>query len=188
MDERIEAFLSTARQRMEAVLSSTRREFATIRTGRANPSLLDRVEVDYYGVPTPLNQLANISAPEARLLVVQPYDRNAIPAIEKAILKADLGLNPTNDGQVIRLSLPPLTEERRKELVRFVRKVAEDKRIAVRNARRDVNEEVRKAQKNGEIPEDGARRAQEEIQNLTDHYIEQVDELLKAKEREIMEV
>lgn len=188
VDNPASALLAEARKRMEAALASTKKEFAAIRTGRANPALLDRVEVDYYGVPTPLNQMAHISAPEPRMLVIQLYDRNAMAAVEKAIQKADLGLNPANDGNVIRLVLPPLTEERRKELVRLVRKVAEEKRVAIRNVRRDVNDDIRKAQKNGEIPEDAARRAQEEIQQLTDRFIGQVDELLDAKEQEIMEV
>jgi len=177
-----------ARQRMDAILASTRKEFASVRTGRANPSLLDRVEVEYYGARVPLNQLANVSAPEPRMLLVQVYDKNAIDAVEKAILKAELGLTPSNDGQVIRIVLPQLTEDRRKELVRVVRKIAEEKRVAVRNIRRDVIESIRKAQKNGELSEDEARRAQENVQELTDRYIAEIDELLKGKEQEIMEV
>lgn len=188
MEGGTEQLFAEAQERMDAIIAATRRDFASVRTGRANPSLLDRVEVEYYGTRMPLNQLATISAPEPRMLVIQVYDKSAIGAVEKAILKADLGLTPSNDGQVIRLVLPQLTEERRKELVRVVRKMAEEKRVAVRNARRDVVEAIRKAQKNGELSEDDARRAQESVQELTDRYVSEVDELLKAKEREIMEV
>lgn len=183
-----EQWLSKARERMEAIIEATRRDFAAIRTGRANPALLERVEVEYYGTRMPLNQVANLSAPEARLLVVQPYDRSLIPEIEKAILKADLGLTPTNDGQIIRLVVPQLTEERRKDLVRLARREAEEKRVAVRNVRRDVIDEIRKAQKAGELSEDEARRAQDAVQALTDEYIGKIDQLLKAKEDDILEV
>jgi len=188
MDEAIAPLFEEARKRMENVVAATKREFATVRTGRANPALLDRIEVDYYGTKTPLNQLATVSAPEPRLLVVQVFDKSAIPDVEKAILKADLGLTPTNDGQVIRLVLPQLTEERRKELVKVVRRIAEEKRIGVRNARRDLNEGIRKARKEGAISEDVARRAEAEAQNLTQQFTDEIDELLRQKEQEIMEV
>lgn len=184
----LQEVLKEAERKMSAVIDSTKREFATIRTGRATPSLLDRVTVDYYGTETPLNQLASISVPEPRMLMVQPWDKSAVKAIEKAILTSDLGLTPSSDGNVIRIPIPPLTEERRKELVKLVRKVAEEKRVAVRNIRRDANEEVKSLEKSGEISEDESRRTQSEIQELTDKYIEQVDELLAAKEKEILEV
>lgn len=188
MDEAIAPLFEEARKRMEGVIAAAKREFATVRTGRANPALLDRVEVDYYGTKTPLNQLATVSAPEARMLVVQVFDKNAIGDVEKAILKSDLGLTPTNDGEVIRLVLPQLTEERRKELVKVVRRIAEEKRVGVRNARRDLNEAIRKARKEGTISEDEARRAEAEAQNLTEQFTDEIDGLLRQKEQEIMEV
>lgn len=183
-----EQWLAKARQRMDAIIQAARRDFAAIRTGRANPALLERVEVECYGTRMPLNQLATLSAPEARLLVVQPYDRNLIDEIEKAILKADLGLTPSNDGHVIRLVVPQLTEERRKDLVRLARKEAEEKRVAIRNIRRDIIDEIRKAQKGGELSEDDSRRAQDAVQSLTDEYVGKIDQLLKAKEEEILEL
>ncbi|HOB91814.1 MAG: ribosome recycling factor [Bacillota bacterium] len=173
---------------MQAVIQTTKKEFASIRTGRANPALLDGVLVDYYNTPTPLNQLASISVPEPRLLVLQPYDKSAISNIEKAILKADLGLNPTNDGNVIRVSIPHLTEERRRDLVKVARKKAEELKVAVRNARRDANEALKKLEKEKSISEDELRIALEEVQELTDKYITEIDNLLKRKEEEIMEV
>jgi len=180
--------LQEGRTRMEEVIAATKRTFASVRTGRANPALLDRIVVSYYGTPTPLNQMASVSVPEPRLLVITPWDKGSIKDIEKAILASDLGLTPSNDGTVIRLSIPTLTEERRKELVRVVRKDAEDHRVAVRNIRRDLNDAVKKLEKNGDISEDESRRVQEEIQEQTNKFIEQIDELLKAKEKEIMEV
>jgi len=173
---------------MQGVIEATKQAFAAIRTGRANPALLDRIQVEYYGTMTPLNQLATISAPEARLLLIQPWDKNAIKDIEKAILKSDLGLTPNSDGSVIRLVIPPLTEERRKELVKVVRKEAEDKRVAIRNIRRDANETLRDLEKEGSLPEDERHRAEDEVQKLTDKYIDLVNQLLEAKENEIMEV
>lgn len=184
----IDEILHDGEARMEEVIASTKRAFASVRTGRANPALLDRIMVSYYGTPTPLNQMASISVPEPRLLVITPWDKSSIKDIEKAILTSDLGLVPSNDGAVIRLSIPALTEERRKELVRLVRKDAEDYRVAVRNIRRDLNEEAKKLEKDGEISEDELRRCQDEVQKLTDRYIEKIDELLKVKEKEIMEV
>jgi len=183
-----EDVLKEAQQRMEAAVAAARKSFAGVRTGRANASLLDRVIVEYYGTPTPLNQLATISAPEPRLLVVQPWDKSQIPAIEKAILQSDLGLVPTSDGSVIRIAIPQLTEERRRELVRVVRKDAEEHRVAIRNVRRDANEMLKSLEKEKEISEDEARRAQERVQELTDRYIQEIDRLLQAKEQEIMEV
>ncbi|MGI5853812.1 MAG: ribosome recycling factor [Bacillota bacterium] len=182
--------LADAEQRMKGVIEATKRDFAAVRTGRANPGILDRVVVDYYGTPTPLNQMANISAPDPRMLLIQPWDKSQISAIEKAVLKADLGLNPSNDGVVVRLSIPQLTEERRKELVKLVRKETEEKRVAVRNIRRDANEAIKNLQKdsaNG-ISEDDAKKGLDEVQKLTDQYISAIDGLLEAKEKEIMEI
>jgi ribosome recycling factor len=180
--------MDDGKARMEEVIVRTKKAFASVRTGRANPALLDRIMVSYYGTPTPLNQMASVSVPEPRMLVITPWDKSSIKDIEKAILTSDLGLVPNNDGSVIRLAIPPLTEERRKELVRLVRKDAEDHRVAVRNIRRDLNEAAKKLEKDGEISQDDLRRAQDDIQKLTDRFIEQIDELLKAKEKEIMEV
>lgn len=177
-----------AKKRMEKILESTKKEFASIRTGRANPSLLDRVEVEAYGSRMPLNQVALVSAPEPRMLVVQPYDRSTITDIEKAIRIADLGLNPSNDGQIIRLAIPALTEERRKEMVKVAKRISEEMKIAVRNIRRDANDEVKKLEKQGDLPEDESKRAQNEIQKLTDEYIDKIEQILAAKEKEIMEV
>jgi len=173
---------------MKGAVAAAKRDFAAVRTSRANAALLDRVVVDYYGTPTPLNQLAAISVPEPRMLTIQPWDKSQMKAIEKAILESDLGLTPSSDGSVIRIVIPPLTEERRKELVRLVRKEAEDKRVLVRNTRRDANEELKRLEKNKEISEDESRRAQEKVQELTDRYIREIDQLLEAKEKEIMEV
>ncbi|MDI6870381.1 MAG: ribosome recycling factor [Bacillota bacterium] len=180
--------LKNAESRMKAVIEATRHEFAAVRTGRANPQILRRVQVEAYGSLMPLDQLANVSAPEGRLLVITPFDRHTLKDIERAILKSDLGLTPANDGTVIRLAIPPLTEERRRELVRAVRKEAEEARVAVRNVRREGNEALKSAEKKGEIPEDESHRGQEEMQRLTDKYIAEIDELVAAKEKEIMEV
>jgi ribosome recycling factor len=175
-------------ERMEKAIANVKREFATVRAGRANPAMLDRIQVDYYGTPTPINQLANISVPEARQLVIQPWDKSALAEIERAITKSDLGITPSNDGSVIRLTIPQLTEQRRKELVKQVKALAEDGRVAVRNIRRDINDDLKKAEKNGDISEDESRRAQEKVQATTDRYIGEIDKLLAAKESEIMEV
>ncbi len=177
-----------AEAKMEKTITAFQRELSTLRAGRASPSLLDRIEVDYYGVQTPLNQLAGISAPEPRLLMVQPWDKQAMPEIEKAIMKSDLGLTPSNDGNVIRLTIPELTEERRKELVKYVRKKAEEGRVSVRNIRRDANDEIKKLEKNSDISEDESRRSQDSIQELTDQKIEEIGKILEVKESEIMEV
>ncbi|MDW0115703.1 ribosome recycling factor [Sporosarcina thermotolerans] len=175
-------------ERMEKAIGAFSRQLASIRAGRASASLLDRINVLYYGAPTPLNQMAGISVPEARLMVIQPYDKTTIGDIEKAILKSDIGITPSNDGSVIRLAVPALTEERRKELVKEVKKESEDSKIAIRNVRRDANDELKKLEKSGEITEDELRREGDEIQKLTDSYIEKIDGISKAKENEIMEI
>ncbi|MGI6081477.1 MAG: ribosome recycling factor [Limnochordia bacterium] len=180
--------LKEAENRMKGVIAATKRDFGAVRTGRANPAILDRVSVDYYGTATPISQLATVSVPEPRLITIQPWDRSALKDIERAILQSDLGLTPVNDGQIIRLAIPPLTEERRKELARLVRKEAEDKRVAVRNIRRDANEQLKAMQKSSDISEDEAKRAEKQTQELTDKYIKEIDALLQAKEQEIMEV
>ncbi|HHX02186.1 MAG TPA: ribosome recycling factor [Firmicutes bacterium] len=174
--------------RMKQVITSTTNTFSTIRTGRANPSLLDRIVVNYYNTPTPLNQLASISAPEPRMLLIQPWDKTVIKEIEKAIMASDLGLTPNSDGNVIRIGIPQLTEERRKQLVKVVKKESEDHRIAIRNIRRDMNEEIKTLEKNGEITEDESRRYLDEVQKLTDKYIAEIDRLAEAKEKEILEI
>jgi ribosome recycling factor len=180
--------LREGERKMQGIIEATKYEFSTVRTGRANPALLDRIQAEYYGTMTPLNQMANISAPEARLLLIQPWDKNAIKDIERAILKSDLGLTPNSDGSVIRIPIPALTEERRKDLVRLVRKGAEDNRIAIRNIRREANENLRLLEKDSTISEDARHRAENEVQELTNKYIEQINQLLEAKEEEIMEV
>ncbi|MEC2076949.1 ribosome recycling factor [Metabacillus fastidiosus] len=180
--------ISTTKEKMEKAVAAYSRELASVRAGRASASLLDKLTVDYYGAPTPVNQMASISTPEARLLVIQPYDKTIIGDIEKAILKSDLGLTPTSDGSIIRLSVPALTEERRKELVKLIKKYGEEAKIAVRNVRRDGNDDLKKLEKNGEITEDELRGLTEDIQKLTDKFIENVDGLTKDKEKEIMEV
>ena len=180
--------LDALKKEMEQTIDAMRKDFAKMRTGRASTALIEGVMVDYYGSRSPLNQLAALSAPEPRLLVIQPYDRSVMQAIEKGILQSDLGLTPINDGKVIRLPIPELTEERRKELVRHVRKVAEDYRVSLRNHRRDANERLKKMQKEKQIPEDEARATQDRVQKLTDEYIDKLDKLLKAKEDELMAV
>jgi ribosome recycling factor len=177
-----------AEERMDKVIAAFQKELAVLRAGRATPALLDRIEVNYYDTMTPLKQLAGITAPEPRLLVIQPWDKKSIQDIEKAILKSDLGLNPVNDGSVIRLSIPQLTEERRRELVKYVKKKAEECKVGVRNVRRDANESIRLLEKDGDLTEDERRRAQDEIQELTDEKIKEIDGILQAKEKEIMEV
>ncbi|PKG24910.1 ribosome recycling factor [Niallia nealsonii] len=180
--------MDQTKEKMNKAIQSYSRELASIRAGRANAALLDRITVDYYGAPTPVNQLAGISVPEARLLVIQPYDKSVLGEIEKAILKSDIGLNPSNDGSIIRLSIPMLTEERRKELVKNVKKEAEEAKIAIRNIRRDGNDDLKKLEKNGDITEDALRGYGEDIQKLTDEFIAKVDSLTKEKEKEILEV
>ncbi|QGG48203.1 ribosome recycling factor [Heliorestis convoluta] len=174
--------------KMKKSLDALRKEYQSIRTGRANPALLDKVLVDYYGTPTPVNQVGNISAPEPRLLVIQPWSKSDLAAIEKAILKSDLGLTPSNDGQVIRLAIPALTQERRADLVKTTKKRAEEYRVIMRNFRRDANEEIKALLKENSISEDESKRGQEEIQKLTDKYIKEVDATAERKEEEIMEI
>jgi ribosome recycling factor len=184
----IDELLEDAGERMAKTVSSTRNEFATVRTGRASPHLLDRVEVDYYGTKTPLRQLSNISASEARLLTVTPYDKSSIKAIERAILESDVGLTPSNDGNVIRLQIPELTEERRRELVKVVRNVAEEGRVAIRNIRRDCMHDLKELKQEGEAGSDEEHRAESELQRLTDTRIKEIDDYLAGKEQEILEV
>jgi ribosome recycling factor len=177
-----------ARAHMDKALEAMRREFSGVRTGKASPVLLDLVRVDAYGSKMPLNQVASVSAPEPRMLVVQPWDKGLVPVIEKAIRTAELGLNPASDGTIIRVPVPALNEERRREMVRMLHKLAEEGRIAVRHARQEANKGLRQQQSNGEISEDEAHRHMDEVQKLTDEYISKVDHLLKAKEEEVMEV
>jgi len=180
--------LESTKQDMEKTVGALRKELSHVRTGRASTALLEGITVDYYGTKTPLNQLATLSAPEASLLVVQPYDRSVIGAIEKAIQSSDLGLNPLNDGKLIRIPIPPLTEERRRELVKHVRKLAEDYRVSVRNHRRDSLEMLKDIEKEKAITEDDRRHAAEKVEALTKQYIERVEKILRSKEEEIMAV
>ncbi len=180
--------LRETRRNMENALEANAREISNIRTGRATISLLDGINVEYYGARSLINQVASISIPEARLMVIQPWDKSIIGEIERAILKADLGLNVNSDGNVIRITVPELTEERRKELARHARRVAEEGKIAIRNIRREANDALKKMEKSGELPEDDSRREQSQVQDLTDEYIGKIDEMLQAKEKEIMEL
>jgi ribosome recycling factor len=184
----IEDLIQDAIRRMDKSVEAAQAEFATLRTGRASPALLDRVQIDYYGQKTPLKQLATINAPEPRLLTIQPFDPSSVSTIERAIQESDLGLTPSNDGKMIRLPIPQLTEERRKELVRVVRQMAEDGRVAVRNVRRDVMHHLKELVDNGEVGSDEEHRAEERVQKLTDEHTHKIDELLKRKEAEILEV
>lgn len=177
-----------AEKNMSNVIENLKADFATIRAGRASATLLDKIYVDYYGTPTPINQVATVSVPEAKMILIQPWDTKILGAIEKAILKSDLGLNPNNDGKVIRLILPDLTAERRQELVKIVKKKAEESKVLIRNLRREYNDILKKQEKNKEISEDELKRAQDEIQKITDKYIDEVDKVLESKEKEIMEV
>jgi ribosome recycling factor len=187
-NELIDELLADAEDRMHKSVESTRGELATVRTGRASPHLLDRIVVDYYGAATPLRQLANVATTDARLLTLTPYDKSAISSIEKAILESDVGLTPSNDGNVIRLQIPELTEERRREMVKVVHGVAEDGRVAVRNVRRDVMHDLRELKKEGDAGEDDERRAEAALQKHTDAAIGEIDSALKGKEEEILEV
>ncbi|MGE5619099.1 MAG: ribosome recycling factor [Sphingomonadaceae bacterium] len=187
MSDKVNDILTRLESKMQKAIENLKRELASVRTGRASPSLLDRVTVDYFGVPTQINALANISAPEPRLLVIAPWDKSTLGAIEKAILKSDLGLTPTNDGKVIRLAIPQLTEERRREMTKIVKKRTEEGRVALRNLRRDALEELKKAEKDKLISEDDLKRGQERLQKLTDSYISKADEVGQHKEQEIME-
>ncbi|PFA67853.1 ribosome recycling factor [Bacillus sp. AFS015802] len=180
--------IANAKERMTKAIQTFSRELASIRAGRANASLLDKINVDYYGAPTPVNQLAGISIPEARMLVIQPYDKSALGDIEKAIMKSDLGITPTSDGNIIRIVVPALTEERRKELVKLVKKEAEDAKVAIRNIRRDANDELKKKEKNGDITEDDLRGYSDDVQKATDESIVKIDNIAKDKEQEMLEV
>ncbi|MFW6364193.1 MAG: ribosome recycling factor [Spirochaeta sp.] len=180
--------IKDAEARMKKSIKALEDEFAAIRTGRASTALFDKITVDYYGSPTPLNQLATVSTPEARLVVIQPWDKSSLGDIEKAIQKSDLSLNPNNDGKVIRINIPPLTEERRKEIVRNAKQQAEQAKIAIRNIRRDANDELKQQEKDGEISEDEEKRLQDEVQKLTDSYTRQATQLLETKEQEILEI
>jgi len=184
----INQVLKKTQNQMDEVIQKTKDSFAQIRTGRAKPSLVEGITVNYYGTPTPINQMAKVSAPEPRQLLIQPWDTNGLEEIEKAILKSDLGLNPNNDGEVIRINIPQLTEERRKEFVQLAKEKAEDNRIAIRNLRREANDELEKLESNGEISEDNYHRGLENIQELTDEYIKKIDDLLAKKEDEILEI
>jgi ribosome recycling factor len=184
----IDDTLQDAEHRMKSAIAALDRELDTVRTGRARPALVESLKVDYYGTPTPLNQMATINAPEPRLITIQPWDKTQLGGIEKAIQKSDLGLNPTNDGNIIRLIVPQLTEERRKELVKVVHKKVEDARVAVRNVRRDSLEQLRKLQHDKEVSDDDERRAQDRLQKLTDRYIAEIDRHGQTKEEELLEV
>jgi ribosome recycling factor len=180
--------LHDAEQKMRGAVSFTQEELSSLRTGRANPKLLDRLSVDYYGTLVPLNQLASFSVPEPRLLVLQPFDRNAVASIEKAIMSSDLGLTPSNDGNVIRLAFPPLTEERRKDLIKLARDRAEEGRVSVRNVRRHAKEHLEREERDHNISEDDLRRAEKELQRLTDQFVTEIDRILEQKEKELGEV
>ncbi len=187
-DETIDLLLEDAKERMAKSVDAIRHEFGSVRTGRASPALLDRIGVDYYGAVTPLKQLATVNAPEARMLTIQPYDKTSIKAIERAILESDIGLTPSNDGNVIRLVVPELTEERRKQLVKVVRNIAEEGRVAIRNIRRDVMHDLRELKDAGETGSDEEHRAEVELQKVTDARIHELDEILEHKEADILEV
>lgn len=184
----VDAQIAEASKKMTKAVAATQEEFGHIRTGRASPHLLDRIHIDYYGAPTPLNQIAGISVPEARMMVISPYDKSSLSAIEKAIQQSDLGVNPNNDGSIIRLNFPPLTEDRRKVLIKQVKERAEDGKIAVRNVRRHVKDEMEKMKKDGEISEDELKRSEKELQKLTDHFVDEIDTMFSHKEKELLEV
>lgn len=183
-----EAVINETKQQMEQAVQAFSRQLATVRAGRANPSILDNVYVDYYGAATPLNQLAQVSAPEPRMLVITPYDKSAIAEVEKAIQKADLGLSPSSDGNIVRINIPALTEERRKQLAKVVGKYSEEAKVQIRNIRRESNDRLKKLEKDGDLTEDDLRSFQDDVQKVTDEHVLKVDELAKTKEEEIMEV
>lgn len=184
----IKEILSTAQTKMQKTIEVLRIDLASVRAGRASVSLLDKVMVEYYGTPTPVNQVASVTVPEPRMIVIQPWEKNLLKDIERAIMKSDLGLNPNSDGSVIRLNLPQLTEERRKELVKTVHKKAEDARVSIRNLRREANDSVKKDEKAKEITEDEAKKANDDIQKMTDKFIKEVDTVMEHKEKEVMEI
>lgn len=183
-----DTILLDAEERMEKAVAALDRDFAKLRTGRATTALVDGIKADYYGTPTPISQMASVAVPDSRTLTIQPWDKGGMAAVEKAILKSDLGLTPINDGKIIRISIPPLTEERRRDLVKVARKYGEEAKIAVRNVRRDANDSLKKAEKDKDITEDGLKRASDEVQKLTDKYVAEVDSRCQAKEKEIMEI
>ncbi len=180
--------MKNARKSMEKTIEAQKKDLVRVRTGRASIGLLDEIRVDYYGTPTPLSQVGTLAVPEARLITIQPWEKNLIQEIEKAILKSDLGLNPSSDGQLIRIAIPPLTEERRKEMVKIVRRMCEETKISIRNVRRDSNETLKKLQKDKEISEDDLKRGEKEIQYLTDQFVKKADDIVALKEKEIMEI
>jgi len=184
----VDTHLKEAQDKMHKAVQVTREELAVIRTGRASPKIVERIDVEYYGSRVPLNQIAGISVPEARMLVITPYDRNAMTAIEKAILASDLGINPSNDGTIIRLTFPPLTQDRRKDLIKVVRERAEEGKVAIRNIRRHVKDEMEHVERDGQISEDDLRRLEKELQRVTDRFTSEIDEVVAAKEQELLEV
>ncbi len=184
----MEAIFSKTKEKMEKCLNSLERDYKAIRAGRANPAILDRVTVDYYGTPTPINQMAAISVPEPRMLMIQPWDASTLKEIEKAINTAEIGINPSNDGKVIRLVFPPLTEERRKELVKDIAKRAEEAKVAIRNVRRDAMDDLKKLKKNNEITEDDQKTGEKKLQDITDSYVKEAEEMEKKKEQEILSI
>ncbi|ABB37929.1 ribosome recycling factor [Oleidesulfovibrio alaskensis G20] len=184
----MDTILLETEERMEKAVAALDREFGRLRTGRASTSLVDSIKVDYYGTPTPINQLASVAVPDSRTITIQPWDRGAFALVEKAIMQSDLGLTPINDGKIIRISMPPLTEERRKELVKVAKKYTEDAKVAVRNIRRDANEQIKKMEKDKAITEDDMKRGQDEVQKLTDAFVAKSEKVLAKKEKEIMEV
>ncbi|NEZ46077.1 ribosome recycling factor [Clostridium niameyense] len=184
----MKSIISKAEEKMSKTISVLRQELSSMKAGRANPAILDKIEAEYYGTLTPLNQLANISVPEARVLLIQPWDKNSLSAIEKAILKSDLGLNPSSDGSVIRLVIPELTEETRKNLVKSVKKTGEDSKVAIRSIRRECNDDLKKLKKEQEISEDEIKKSEENIQNKTDKFIKEIDNIILAKEKEILSI
>lgn len=184
----MEALFSKTKEKMEKCLDSLNRDYKAVRAGRANPAVLDKISVDYYGCATPLNQMAAISVPEPRMLMIQPWDASTLKEIEKAINTSDIGINPSNDGKVIRLSFPPLTEERRRELVKDISKRAEEAKVALRNVRRDSMDDLKKLKKDNEITEDGQKDGEKKLQDITDSYVKQVDEMEKKKEQEILSI
>jgi len=184
----VDRHLKEAQDKMHKAVQVTREELAVIRTGRASPKIVERIDVEYYGSRVPLNQIAGISVPEARMLVITPYDRNALSAIEKAILASDLGINPSNDGTIIRLTFPPLTQDRRKDLIKVVRERAEEGKVAIRNIRRHVKDDMEHVEKDGQISEDDLRRLEKELQRITDRFTSEIDDVVAAKEQELLEV
>ena len=177
-----------SRAGMEKAIDALKKELSKVRTGRASTTLLDDIRIDYYGTPTPLNQVGTLTVPEPRLITIQPWEKNLIPEIEKSILKSDLGLNPSSDGQLVRIAIPPLTEDRRKEMVKLTKRIGEEAKIAIRNSRRDANESLKKLEKDKEISEDDLKRGEKEIQDLTDAFVKKVDEVVATKEKEVMEI